>query len=79
MVDFITKGSSNSEIVAAIRRSVQMPGSKQLFGSLVPRSPDDTPSPKPDDTAASSKEARIAELEGRVASLEQSVIKLLGR
>ena len=71
VVDFITKGSSNGEIVDAIRRSVQMPGSQQLFGGL----PADV-TPKPD-TASSSKD-RIAELEHRVTSLEQTVVKLLG-
>ncbi len=81
VVDFITKGSSNGEIVDAIRRSVQMPGSNQLFGGLPPRSAEPSEPlgpPAPPEPAPSSSKARIAELEHRVTSLEQTVVKLLG-
>jgi DNA-binding NarL/FixJ family response regulator len=77
-VDFVPKGSSNEEIVSAIRRSVQLNEADiGQGGGPFAEPPTDETAPGASGDGGDLPD-RVADLERRMSALEQSMIRLLG-
>jgi DNA-binding NarL/FixJ family response regulator len=75
-VDFIAKGSSNEQIIDAIKRSVKFVSGG---GDTASEGLEAQPAPVTESASDGGLERRLEQLEARMGALERSLVKLLGQ